>query len=310
LLIPGNHDSCERLGFASGLLRNRGVTIFARLEDCYAPVVVKGDDGFEVLVHGIPFSEPYSISRFLGRDDLLTPDLATGALCRAILERKTDGTKRPSLLLCHAFVAGSQTSESERDIYVGGSSQVDSRAFEGFAYTALGHLHKPQAMGGEHVRYSGSLLPYSKSEIGHEKAILEVTLDAKGAVQSVEPHRLKQLHALRFLEGELETLLRQGQDDPAREDYIIASLTDAGAILDARAKLRKVFPNLVHVGRAEGFAPAETPSISRLKEREAMTDLELFGAFLRESTGTEMSEAERDIVIQSLAELERRERLP
>ena len=307
LMIPGNHDSCERLGFASRLLRDRGVTIFARLEDAFRPVVIKGDGGTEMLVHGIPFSEPAAISRFLERDDLVTPDLATGALCRAILERKT--CARPAVLLCHAFVVGAQTSESEREIYIGGSSQVDARAFDGFSYAALGHLHRPQTAGGDRVRYSGSLLSYSKSEIGHDKAVLEVSLDPASGAANVSPHRLPKLRDLRFVEGELDALIARATDERAgREDYVIASLTDAGLVLDARAKLRKVYPNLVHVGRTEGYVPLEAPSLARLKERERMSELDLFGEFLRESTGAEMTELEREIVAQSLAAIERRER--
>jgi len=305
-MIPGNHDSCERLGFASGLLRDRGVTIFAKIEDAFQPVALKGDDGMEALIYGIPFVEPAVIARLLEDQELETPDLALKALCRKMLQAKA--CQRPAVLLCHAFVAGAETSESEKDIFIGGSSLVNPSAFEGFSYTALGHLHKPQSAGGASVRYSGSLLAYSKSEIPHTKGILEVRLDASSRAACAE-HRLPCRRPLRAIEGEFETLLEQAKNDPAREDYVIATYTDHGAVLDAFSKLHAFYPFLLHVSRAIGFNPEELPALSRVRERQAreqsVTELELFAEFYQAVAGQAMSEAERTALIEAIAELER-----
>ena len=306
LLIPGNHDSCERLGFASQLLRERGVTIFSRVEDAFTPIAIRGDNGAEALVYGIPFVEPVVVARALKQPKFETPDEATRALCRELLEKKT--CARPAVLLCHAFVAGGEVSDSEKEIFIGGSSHVSHSAFQGFAYTALGHLHKPQRAGDERVRYSGSLLPYSKSEVGHEKAVLEIHLTSASEL-TVNQHSLPCLRDLRYVEGELAELIANASEDAKRDDYVIAGFTDKGAVLDAYLRLRGVYPNLLHVSRAGGYQPEESPALSRKRERESLSELELFTEFFHASTGADLDASERSALIEAIAELEREERV-
>lgn len=296
-LIPGNHDSRERVGFASSLLRNQNVTIFSRLEDSFHPVLIKTDDG-AAWIYGIPFVEPMEIGQVLGRDDVRTPDEATRLLCEAVLE-SSKHRLGPKVLLCHAFVAGGEVSESEKEIYIGGSSQVDASAFDGFSYTALGHLHKPQKAGRENVRYSGSLLPYSKSEIGTAKSVTEVLLNADGTCE-LRTHKLESRRALRYVEGPLQDLIANAKVDAAPEDYLIAGFTDDGAVLDAFARLRAVYPNLLHIARAGGYMPTHLPALTQ--KREEMSDLELFSEFFRETTGKDINEAERLELIDVLKE--------
>jgi DNA repair protein SbcD/Mre11 len=296
-LIPGNHDSRERVGFAASLLRGQNVTIFSRIEDALAPVALEAE-GVTAWIYGIPFVEPMEIGQVLGRDDLRTPDEATRLLCAAALEASKH-KQGPKVLLCHAFVAGGEVSESEKEIYIGGSSQVDASAFEGFSYTALGHLHKPQKAGRENVRYSGSLLPYSKSEIGTGKTVTEVILDASGNAELVT-HILETRRDLRYIEGPLQELIGLASEDGRREDYIIAGFTDDGAVLDAFARLRQVYPNLLHIARAGGFVPSQLPALAR--EREEMSDLELFSEFFHETTGKNLNDTERSEIIEVLKE--------
>lgn len=308
IMIPGNHDSCERLGFASSLLRDRGVTIFSTIEDSFAPVYIKGDGNSGALIYGIPFVEPFEIGRVLGRDDTDTPEAATEALCKEILKRKTE--PHPAVLLCHALVAGGETSESERELFIGGASSVHPRVFEGFAYTALGHLHKPQRAGSERIRYSGSLLPYSKSEASHKKAVNEVILHPDGEVE-IKAHHLSQLRNLRYIEGELAEILLEAPNDSSPDDYVIVGLTDKGAVIDAFSKLHRHYPRLLHVSRANRGAHTELEiSQARARERESMSDLELFADFFQSVTGTALDETERQSVIDVLTAIERGEREP
>lgn len=314
-LIPGNHDSNERLGFAANLLRDRGVTIFASIEDSFRPAKIIGDSGSEVLVYGIPFVEPIIIAKKLEERqstaarpgveprtndflNLTTPDAAIGALCNSLLEQKPEPL--PSILLCHAFVTGGESSESEKDLFVGGSSFVNANAFEGFAYVALGHLHKPQSVGSENIRYSGSLLPYSKSEISHTKCILEIQIDENGKVQT-QTHHLNQLRELRSIEGSMAELISNGAADMNRDDFIIASYTDSGAVLDARSKLLAIYPHLLNVTRAQQHSPALQPALAR--ERSQLNELDLFTEFFSASTGMELSSAERESLLSAIQEL-------
>jgi exonuclease SbcD len=307
-LIPGNHDSAERLGFASRLLRDRNLTIFARPEDCFCPVQLDGDNGAHILIYGIPFVEPPVIAHVLNRADIQNPDQAVTAMCREMLERvhsPANQTKLspPAVLLCHAFVTGGESSESEKEIFIGGSSNVDARAFEGFAYTALGHLHKPQRAGHPTVRYSGSLLAYSKSEISHTKSITEVRIAQDGQLE-IETHELPKLRQLKYIEGELDELLNRVEQNRC-DDYVLVGLLNATPAIDTFSRLRKVYPNLLNVTRLSTFTPEALPTLRR--EQEQLSDLDLFAEFFRDSTGEDLSAPHREALIETLRSLERSE---
>ena len=296
-LIPGNHDSAERLGFGSALLRSSGLTIYSRIEDALKPVRLNGADGSSAMVYGIPFLEPALIARFLEDDSLKTHDAVSRALVTRM--RSTFIENTPTVLLAHAFVVGGESSESERDLFVGGSSVIGSDAFDGFDYVALGHLHKPQSAGASSVRYSGSLLSYSKSEIDHAKSVTEVIID--GSAISYAFHTLEVKRPLKYVEGTLAELSVTDADD----SYMIVGLTDTGPVLDALARLRAVYPNILHVSRSGGYVPTELPSLARARERESMSDLDLFASFFNDTVGTELSAEERTVLIETLTSLER-----
>jgi exonuclease SbcD len=297
-VIPGNHDSNERIGFGSALLRASGLTIYSRIEDTLKPVRLTAADGSSALIYGIPFLDPALIARFLDQDHLKTPDEVTRALVARI--HADAPADVPSVLMAHAFVVGGESSESERDLFVGGSSVVSADAFAGFSYTALGHLHKPQNAGAPSIRYSGSLLSYSKSEVDHAKSVTEVRIDRDGSL-SFEFHALPVRRALKYLEGTLAELSISPPDD----SYVIVGLTDSGPVLDALARLRAVFPNVLHVSRAGGYLPAELPSLTRARERESLSDLDLFAEFFNDTVGTELSAEERTALIETLGAMER-----
>src|SRR5215218_7059374 len=178
VLTPGNHDSARRLGFGSGLFAAAGVHVRAETPRLDEPVLLADRHG-EVAIYGIPYLEPE-----VARHELGLPE-ARGheAVLREAMERiRTDLFLRPgarSVVLAHAFVGGAEPSESERDICVGGVDRVPEGVFDGVDYVALGHLHRPQSLT-DRMRYSGSPLPYSFAEAGHEKQAWLVDLDANG----------------------------------------------------------------------------------------------------------------------------------
>ncbi len=300
ILIPGNHDSADRVGFASRLLRYRGLTIFSKPEDALNPVTISSGDS-SVSVYGIPFLEPRLIGDYLGLN-LRSPDEAVRALCDAIRLKHDNAT--PAVLLSHAFVVGAQTSDSERDLFIGGSSHVSADAFDGFAYTALGHLHRAQAAGEENIRYSGSLLHYSKSEIGLEKSVTEIRIGGDGKVETAL-HPLKPLRALRYIENTLSAVIEGAASDSDKEDYVLVGLTDPGPVIDAAAQLRAAYPNLLHVSRVGGFLPDELPALERRKDRQRISELDLFAEFVNDTTGEPMSPEEVDAISEIIRELDR-----
>ena len=310
-LIPGNHDSAERLGFAAQLLRQQNLTIFNRVEDALTPVLLRGDNGSEAMIYGIPFVEPVLIARFLNQPEIRSHDEAVMALTQAMREKNQAQLKAlPSVLLCHAFAVGGETSDSEKEISIGGSSQVDARAFAGFTYTALGHLHKPQGVGRAEIRYSGSLLPYSKSEVGHSKSVTEVEIAVDGTLQ-ISAHELPMLRKLRYIEGTLEELVAQAsafaRQAPAHldlQDYVIAGLTNSGAVFDAFTQLRGFYMNLLHVSRVSQFESENLPALTT-KRADERSDLDLFAEFFEQATGENLSNEERAALIECWSSAER-----
>jgi exonuclease SbcD len=299
-VIAGNHDSPDRIGFASSLLSAQGLHIRGALTEHIDPILIEDKHG-PVSFCLLPYAEPPLVRERLGDDALRSHDAAMEALTRRI--RKEVKTKR-SVLVAHCFATGGQDCESERPLSIGGAGNVDTAYFSGFDYTALGHLHQPQALG-PRVRYSGSLLKYSFSESEHEKAVSIVDLDASGDV-SVEEVPLIPRRDVRVLEGSLSELLSNPAAHGSVEDYLLIRLTDKGAILDAMGKLREAFPNVLHLERPGLFRSGEVQVAG--KERLSASERDLFASFFREMTGDELSDEQSRVFDAVVEELHQRAR--
>jgi exonuclease SbcD len=154
--------------------------------------------------------------------------------------------------VAHAFVAGGGSSESERQLVVGGTGEVAAALFDPFSYTALGHLHRPQEVGGPTVRYSGTPLAYSFSE-DHAKSVSVVELDAVGACR-VEVVPVDVGRAVCTLRGTMAELLDPTRHHDATACFVRAIVTDRETVLEARSRLGAVYPHLAEVRLApEGF---------------------------------------------------------
>ena len=179
VLIAGNHDSPSRLGFGSQFLATEGLHIAGRLPGGGALAVPFADDDGVLLVQAVPYADPIEVRATLGEPDIQPHEQAMRALV-ARAHCATPANAR-SVLVGHAFVAGAQTSDSERPLSVGGAGAVPAALFEGFDYVALGHLHRPQRVGGDAVRYAGSLLTYSFDEVAQRKSVSIVEIGAPGS---------------------------------------------------------------------------------------------------------------------------------
>ena len=172
--IAGNHDSESRLNFGSQLMRASGIFARGRLDDEMAPVVVEDDFG-PVAVYLYPYMEPASVRAALGVEKSLDFEQAHELVIERSLAKRAGNMR--SIAVAHAFLAGGLSSDSERQLAVGGSSNVRPSIFRPFCYTALGHLHNPQRAGADHIRYSGSLMKYSFDEAEQKKGCILVELD-------------------------------------------------------------------------------------------------------------------------------------
>jgi len=249
IIIAGNHDSPERIGFAARQLKAAKLYVMGELDPEF-PAIILNDDHGEVAFYSLPYADPVCIRDIFSAesdiDEIRTHDDAMRYLSHKIAAKNNHSR---TVVISHCFVAGGSGSESERPLSIGGAEQVSSRHFASFSYTALGHLHGQQSQGGEHIRYSGSPLKYSFSEQNHKKSVTIVDLDGQGAV-TTEQVILKPLRDMRTLEGQFDDLLEQAKTDPQSDDYLLIKLTDKVALIDPMAKLRQYYPNILHLERS------------------------------------------------------------
>lgn len=304
LMVAGNHDSGPRLAFASGLLEREGVHIAGECQKELAQVTLEDEFG-PVTFWLMPYLFPAAVRCALGREDLTGYDQAV----RALLEAQPIDPTRRNVLVAHQFVV-SGGAEPERDgseTAVGGVGQVDADAFAAFDYVALGHIHGPQKIGRETVRYGGSPLPYSFSEVGQRKGLTLVELGEKGQVD-IQLIPLPALHRMRQVKGTLEELLALGTEDASlREDYLRAVLTDVQMPPRAMERLRAVYPNLMEVARElPQAAQRAAGQTAQVKERPLE---DLFWDFYTHQAGEVPDQAQAELIAFA-AEQARRGPLP
>jgi len=285
VLIPGNHDSPERLTFGSRLLRAGNLHLFKHFSP--TNVVTFADAHGPVDIYSVPFAEPPVARQELDCQTVVDHNSATNEVVRRIRELKIAG--RRSVLMTHAFVAGGEATESERPLVVGGAGAVEPIGLSGFDYVALGHLHRPQTVGHDRVQYSGSILAYSFGEANHAKSVNIVEIGPQGQC-TVERVTLRPRHAVRCVTGLFDDLRKGSAAAGAVDDYIMITLQDRGPVLDAMGQLRQIYPNLLHVDRA---LPVISDDIKRLRvdHRRTSTD-QLFSSFFLQVTGQELTKAE------------------
>lgn len=273
VMISGNHDSAQRLGFGARHLRQAGLHILSDLANCDRPVTLSAK-GIDIDVFGIPYADPEYVRSQLAAD-VRDFDSAHRYLVERINAQRHPA--RPTVLMSHCFVDGGSASDSERPLTLGGAESVAWEPMQDFDYVALGHLHGPQYRGGEHIRYSGSLLKYSFSEASQRKGITLVDIDEKG-VRHIEHRPLEPRLDVRILEGELESLIADGVSDPNADDYLLVRLTDRHAILDPMGKLREVYPNVLHLEKPGMLEARGRQQLDR--ERLQFSALDMFSDFL------------------------------
>jgi exonuclease SbcD len=253
VVTSGNHDSAQRLGFGSRLIDAAGVHIRTDAATVGSPVLLDDDHG-PVAVYGLPYLDPDAL-----REPWALPGRShEAALTEAMARVRADLERRPgrtrSVVLAHAFVAGAEPSDSERDISVGGVSIVPTTVFDGVDYAALGHLHGRATLT-DHVRYSGSPLAYSFSEAQHHKGSWLVDLGPDGLagaefVDAPVPRPLARIS------GALDDLLADPALERHEQSWVQATLTDDTRPLQAMDRLRRRFPHALVLT----FAPTEPES--------------------------------------------------
>ena len=272
MIISGNHDSAERIAFGGKLMEHSGVHVSPVYDGDVKPVELEDAYGI-VQFFLLPFIKPIHVRRGYAEEEI---ESYTDAMRTAIshMERNADARQ---VLVTHQFVTGAERSDSE-EISVGGTDNVDVTVFDGFDYVALGHIHRPQKVGRETVRYCGSPLKYSFSEAGHEKSVSIVELKEKGNIH-VRTVPLRPCHDLREIRGTyMEVTSRSFYEGMARDDYFHITLTDETDVPNAIGKLRVIYPNLMKLdydnARTRGsFQVEATVDVEHLSPMELFSRL-------------------------------------
>ena len=288
-LISGNHDSPERLAFASRLISRTGIHLSPVYNGAVEPIVLTDEFG-PVNVYLLPFVKPVHVRRFFPDENI---ESYNDALRTAVEALDIDRSER-NILVTHQFVTGAIRSDSE-EISVGGTDNVDAAVFDGFDYVALGHIHGPQNIGSERIRYCGTPLKYSFSEAKHQKSVTVIDIEDKESI-SVRTVPLHPFRDMREIEGTYEELTyRPNYEGTDTDDYIHITLTDEEDIPDAIGKLRLIYPNLMSLD----YNNSRTRSagmLSDLEELQNKSPLVLFEEFYEQQNGRPMSEQQENFV--------------
>lgn len=295
LLISGNHDSPERVGFAEEILKEKGVYIAGVYKEGLKKVAFFDEYG-EVTFVLMPFIKPAAVGARTNGEAV--------EKMLAAEDKKEEGRR---VLVSHFFVTDCgrepELSDGETTIHVGGLDNVEASLFDGFDYVALGHIHKPQRIGEKQIYYAGAPLAYSFSEAGRMKTVNLVEIKGEGEV-SVKQLPLKPLHEMRKIRGRMDELMTEEVAEAAdRFDYIQAQLTNEEELIDPIGTLRSVYPNIMQIVLMKNEDRENTEYESRAVEKRKSIP-ELFAGFYQMVRDEEPDEERMEIILETAKETE------
>ena len=282
-IVSGNHDSAERVAFGAELMKSSNVHIVQSYNGKIAPITLSDWYG-EINIWMLPYLKPSFVRKHFPDKDIVT---YSDSISAALSNTNLDASIR-NVLIAHQFVTGAITSESE-EISVGGSENVDGSVFDKFDYVALGHIHRPQMVGRETLRYCGTPLKYSFSEANHTKSVTVIDMGGKGEIAITELP-LTPLREMREIRGTYnEVMSRNNYRGTNIDDYVRIVLTDEHDEPDAIAKLRNIYPNLMRL-EYDNRRTQATSSLETVASTEKKTHYQLFGELFEMQNGQPMNE--------------------
>lgn len=286
-IISGNHDSAERMAFASKLIDNSGIHISPVFNGEVNPFVLNDEYG-TVNVYMLPFIKPVNVKLAYGIEDNIG---YSDAVETAIEHMKVNKDER-NVILSHQFVTGASKCDSE-DIFVGGTDGVSASVYDVFDYVALGHLHSPQKAGRETVRYAGTPLKYSFSEINHHKSVTVVEMGEKGDV-SIRTVELVPKRDMKEIKGTYdELMLKSYYENLNLDDYYHIILTDEDDVPNAMSKLRNVYKNIMKLDY-DNTRTRNNQNVTADENVQNKSPIELVSELFYMQNGNELSKEQRD----------------
>ncbi|GAA0178785.1 exonuclease SbcCD subunit D [Clostridium sediminicola] len=308
IAIAGNHDSPDRIDFGGRLMEATGLYISGKLKKEIGKVTMEDEFG-PVNFYTVPYAEPVLVRELYGDETIKTHDDAFKVIIDKI--KATINMNERNVLVAHGYITSGEspeTCDSERPLSIGGTDAVNVEHFHDFNYVALGHLHGAQKINVDKIRYSGSLMKYSFSEVKHKKSVTIVDIDESGDIQ----YRYRELapkRNMRKIRGELKDLIEEANSlEKTSEDYIMATLTDKGEIIDAIGKLRNVYPNVLRLEREASTGDAGEERTSASKNFVEKSLLGLFTEFYENITGNKFNQEMKEIVVDTAEGMEKERR--
>lgn len=292
-VISGNHDSALRISYLSSLIQSAGVYVTEAFSGTLQHVTMNDQDG-DVTIWMMPFLRPAHVKRLYPEEKIITYQDAVAT----ILRHADMNPSGRNVLMCHQFVTGCETCDSE-ELSVGGLDHIDAALFNDFDYVALGHIHKPQKLLRETVRYAGSPLKYSFSEATHRKSVAIIDIAEKGNT-TVHTIPLHPLHDVRILKGKLEDLVQMDYS----EDYVWITIHDELPPPDAKVSLSVNFPNMLKFSIVNSKTKYDS-DILAVSSMENKSVQELFSDFYRMQNNDQApSEKHMQVLRKVILELE------
>lgn len=313
LAISGNHDGGERLSFGSKILEKQGLYIAGRDDEIYRHIAIDEYDK-KINFYLVPYKDPALTKKLLENKDIRSHNDAMIAVIDKIKENINKD--EVNVLVGHGYVtmkredaieciydkyevADLQTSESERPLSIGGTDLIDGNIFDDFDYVALGHLHGRQRIGREEMRYSGSLLKYSFSEVNQKKGVYVLDVDENKNID-IDFKPLKPIRDLRVIKGNIEDIVNEGRElEEEKNDYIQAILTDDGELINPMEKLRSVYPNTMLITRERKRTYSEDKTSAK-GEYKSKSKLDLFKEFYEDLGSGEYTKDKEEVLIETI----------
>ncbi|MCI6892243.1 MAG: exonuclease SbcCD subunit D [Treponema sp.] len=296
LIISGNHDSPDRLSFGSSLMKSSQIYI-SQVYDGNIQCVTLEDENGPVNFYLLPYIKPSTVRQVFPEEKINSfNDAVKLALSKLSLNKD-----ERNVLLAHQFVTGAQTCESE-ELFVGGSENVDASLFDDFDYVALGHIHGPQKVGRESIRYCGTPLKYSFSEVNHKKGLCLVELTKKGDINcALIP--LKPLHEMRKLKGTFQEIMFGPESKASnKDDYLHITLTDEMDVPEGYGRLSSVYKNLISMDYDNSRTRANQ-DMTLLDNIKTVKPLELFEEFFEKQNNKKMTENQKNFMEKLIEEI-------
>lgn len=316
LAISGNHDGGERLSFGGSILEKQGLYIAGRDEELYKKVTIE-DENKNINFYLVPYKDPALTRKILEDKEIKNHNDAMISVVNKI--KRELNKKEKNILVGHGYitmkrkdaikelenkyeVAELETSESERPLSIGGTDLIDGNIFEDFDYVALGHLHGRQKVGREEMRYSGSLLKYSFSEVNQKKGVYILDINKENNID-IDFKPMKPLRDLRIIKGNIEDLLEEGRNiKEGKNDYIQAILTDDGELINPMEKLKSVYPNTMLITRERKKEITEDKTSAK-GEYKKKSKLELFKEFYDDLGNGDYTKEKEEVLINTINEV-------